>query len=442
MNQPVIDHYLSEYARLNKVGAAWWLEQQNLAMESIRRIGFPTQKTEEWKYTDLRPILKREFKFSLQKPPPAEMALIDAGTINSLECYKLVFINGYYIPRYSDTVPVRNNTIVKPLLQALAEDDVAIKQHLNCYSDNDKNAFAALNSAFLQSGAAILVPNGISIDKPVHIIYLVDNSAGLLACNPRNLLVLGKNASATVIETYCGVDEVDYFTNTITEISLDNGASLEHYKLQQEGMNSFHIGNIQVQQQKDSRLISHVISLGAKLARNDIDVKLGEHGAEVVLNGLYMADKTQHVDNHTRIDHLCPHTHSTQTYRGVLAGRSRGVFNGKVVVHKNAQKISADQSNANLLLSDDAEIDTKPELEIYADDVKCSHGATIGQLDENMLFYLRTRAIPEDTAKSLLTFAFADEIIRQLGLTPVRQQLEHRIIGQLPDADLIREFVK
>ncbi len=244
------------------------------------------------------------------------------------------------------------------------------------------------------------------------------------------------------MESYLGTNDAEYFNNTVTEIVTAKGARLEHYKLQQEGPRGFHIGNTSVRQHRDSQLASHAISLGGALIRNDIDTELAEEGANVLMNGLYMAAGHQHVDNHTCISHAKPHTTSTEHYRGVLDGHARGVFNGRVVVQPRAQKTEARQANANLLLSDDAEVDTKPELEIYADDVKCSHGASVGQLDENMLFYLRSRAIEEKTAKGLLTFAFADEVIKDIKFAPIRERLESVVVGKLPDPALIRDFVQ
>ena len=252
---------------------------------------------------------------------------------------------------------------------------------------------------------------------------------------------MGENSKATIIENYVGHDETNYFTNSVTETVLLQGSSLKHYKIQQESTNAFHIASLNTSQSKDSRFESHSISIGGALVRNNINASLNAEGAEIIMNGFYMADNTQHVDNHTRVDHLKPHTQSHQNYRGVLNGKSRGVFNGKVVVHPQAQKIEAYQNNANLLLSDDSEIDTKPELEIYADDVKCTHGATVGQLDDDMLFYLRSRAVDEQTARSLLTYAFADEIIKNINFQAIENKLENLIISRLPDSSLIREFV-
>jgi len=323
---------------------------------------------------------------------------------------------------------------------ALEQDDGQLTKHIAQYADNNVSPFTALNTAFIHSGSFIFVPDNIVIEAPINIVYLCGMVDKNLATLPRNVLVLGKNAHATVIESYIGLDDTQYFTNAVTEASLGPGAQLTHYKIQQECRKSYHVGNFYIHQDKDSRCESHSISLGGSLVRNDIHAQLNAEGSEIILNGLYLADGKQHVDNHTRVDHLKPHTRSEENYRGVLNDHARGVFNGKVVVHKDAQKADAQQSNANLLLSDNAEVDTKPELEIYADDVKCTHGATVGQLDENMLFYLRSRAIDEETAKSLLSFAFAEEIISRIQFKPIRDRLEHLVVGRLPDADLIREF--
>lgn len=439
MSQDPVAHYLSQYAsRPAAAQAAWLVQQQDQAVESLRRNGFPTRRNEEWKYTDVQRLLKRDFNL------PAIAAVTDAtiqtqAQIEGLDCYRMLFVNGRL--HSADTINGQG-VVIRSLRDALAADDQLLKPHLNRYLTPGNSSFTDLNTALLSDGCVILLADNAVLDKPLHLVFLADPKAGAFACHPRNLFVLGKQAEATVIETYTGSDATDYFTNTLTEISLGDGAVLEHYKLQQEGRAGFHIGNVQVEQQRNSRLVSHSISLGGKLVRNDIDVRLNGAGAETVLNGLYITAGSQHVDNHTRVDHLVPHTRSVETYRGVLAGRSRAVFNGKVVVHKDAQKTDAQQSNANLLLSSEAEIDTKPELQIHADDVKCSHGATVGQLDQNMLYYLRTRAIPEDLARSLLTFAFAGDVIRRMALAPVRQWLQQRVVGQLPDADTIREFVR
>jgi Fe-S cluster assembly protein SufD len=437
MNRNPVEQYLSQYQASPAVAqAAWLLQQQSAALAGIRKYGFPTRRQEDWKYTDVQPILKHDFRFSAAR---VTGTLNEPGRIEGLDCYRLVFMNGRLVQ--GDAI-AGQGIIIKTLHQAIASGDSLLEAHLNRHAMPGNNAFIDLNTAFLQDGCFISLADGAVLDKPLQLVYFSDWETGHHAGNPRNLILLGKQARATVIESYAGTDTSAYLINTLTEASLAEGAVLIHYKLQHESTGAFHIGNLHVEQHRGSRLVSHSISLGGSLVRNDIAVKLKEPGAEAVLNGLYMAGGAQHVDNHTRIDHLAPHTTSTEYYRGVLAGRGRGVFNGKVVVHPDAQKSNAGQANANLLLSADAEIDTKPELEIYADDVKCSHGATVGRLDENMLFYLRSRAIPGDLARILLTFAFAEDVITRLKLATIRRWLEQQVIGQLPDADRIREFMQ
>ena len=264
------------------------------------------------------------------------------------------------------------------------------------------------------------------LEKPIILLF---TSFTPKAVQPRNLIILGKHAKATVIEHYVGGEEQFSFTNTVTEIIAHDGAALDYYKVQQE--KEFHIGGTHVNQYRNSQIEAHTITTGGALIRNDMVTNLAAEGAEVAMYGLYLGHNQQHIDNHTLIKHAKSYTRSEENYRGVLNDQARGVFNGKVIVSKDAQKIEASQSNANLLLSDDAEIDTKPELEIYANDVKCSHGATVGQLDKNALFYLRTRGLDRITAQNTLTYAFFGDILKKIKFMPIRKQLEHDIIGQL-----------
>jgi Fe-S cluster assembly protein SufD len=436
-----IQNYLNDFEQLNKdVKNDWFTEQRQSAINLFKETGFPGTRSENWKYTDTRAIAKKSFSNSNKQTVSISHDELDAIRFKGLDCHELVFINGIYSKEHSRIDSVSENIIIESMADALSKDSELLAKHLAHYADNNVSPFTALNTAFVQHGTYINIPKNTVIDKPINILYLSKNNAQPFATHPRNLVVMGEHSEATMIESYIGLDDSDYFTNAVTEVSLSTGSILKHYKIQQESLSAYHIGNLNVLQDKDSQFESNSISLGGSLVRNDIHSQLDAEGANIVMNGLFMTDGKQHVDNHTRVDHLKPNTHSTENYRGVLNGKSRGVFNGKVVVHPQAQKIEAHQNNANLLLSDDAEIDTKPELEIYADDVKCSHGATVGQLDQNMLFYLRSRAIDEETARSLLTYAFADEVISNIHFTPVKERLEHLIIGQLPDAELIREF--
>ncbi len=436
-----IQNYLNDFEQLgNDIKSDWFSEQRHSALSLFKESGFPGTRQENWKYTDTRPITKKAFSSLNDQGISINNDDIDAVRFKDLDCYELVFINGVYSEEHSHINDLPENVVIENMAAALGKDNELLAKHLAQYADNNVSAFTALNTAFIQHGTYINIPKNTVVDKPINILYLAKDNTQPFATHPRNLIVMGEHSEATLIESYVGLDHANYFTNAVTEVSLSASSILKHYKIQQESLNAYHIGNLNVMQDKDSRFESNSISLGGSLVRNDIHGHLAAEGANIIMNGLYMTSDKQHVDNHTRVDHLKPNTHSSENYRGVLNGKSRAVFNGKVVVHPQAQKIEAHQNNANLLLSDDAEIDTKPELEIYADDVKCSHGATVGQLDENMLFYLRSRAIDEETARSLLTYAFADEVISDISFTPVKNRLEYLIIGQLPDAELIREF--
>lgn len=436
-----LKHYLSDIERVHdRIGQDRLSEQRQSALNIFKDNGFPSSRQETWKYTDVRPIAKKSFATAIDSVVNISAEEIDAVRFQKLECIELVFINGVFSKEYSRLADVPEKVIIENMIDTLSRDADLLVQHIAKYADDNVSPFTALNTAFIQHGTCIKIPNNVVLEKPINILYLSRDTKEPFASHPRNLIVMGEQAEATVIESFIGLDEADYFTNSVTEVVLSENAILKHYKIQQESLNACHIGNLKIYQKQNSQVESHSVSLGGSLVRNDIHSELAAEGASIVMNGLYMTTDKQHVDNHTRVDHLKPNTNSVENYRGVMNGNSRAVFNGKVVVHPDAQKIEANQNNANLLLSDDAEIDTKPELEIYADDVKCSHGATVGQLDKDMLFYLRSRAIDEDTARSLLTYAFADEVICKINLPEIRQRLEYLVVGQLPDAELIREF--
>jgi Fe-S cluster assembly protein SufD len=442
MTDAAVNHYLAEYKRQQGKQTMPWLQAQcSAAFEKFQQTGFPSTRQESWKYTDVRPLAAIKFITADACHKRIENERLDDIRISELDCHEMIFINGQFAESLSRLQGLPEGVIIENLTRSIQGTNKTLMEHLNRYAETDKHVFSVLNTAFLTDGALIFIPANTMIEKPINLLYISNQQDQPLVSHPRNMIILGHNAQATVIESYAGLDEAEYFTNTVTEILTSEGAILEHYKIQQESERSFHIGSTHVRQQGDSRYESHSISLGGALVRNDITTTLEAEGAEVVLNGLYMATGRQHIDNHTLVNHAKPHTRSEECYRGVLNGHARGVFNGKIIVHEDAQKTDASQSNANLLLSDNAEVDTKPELEIYANDVKCSHGATVGQLDENMLFYLRSRAVDEETARSLLTYAFADDVISRIKIPAIRNRLEYNVIGCLPDASLIREFV-
>ena len=441
MSEAAVSHYLAEYEQFRDTLTAPWLAQPRAAaLDFLRTNGFPSRRTEQWKYTDVTPITRKKFTVGRSAPATVDDAFVDSLRFSRLDCHELVFIDGSFSAARSRNEPLPDGVTVQPL-QSVKPDDALLLE--SSFADGEiKNAFSALNTAFVNDGVLIHVPDNTEVAIPIHIIYISGQADATLMSNPRNLVALGRNAGASVIESFAGIPDTEYLTNNHTGILARAGSRLDYYSIQQESQRAYHIGNTRIRQQADSRVDCHTLSLGGKLARSDIDVELDEPGAEVKLNGLYLTNNRQHVDNHTLVEHKQPHTTSHEHFRGVMNGHSRAVFNGKVIVHEQAQKTEAHQSNANLLLSGNAEVDTKPELEIYADDVKCSHGATVGQLDENMLFYLRSRGVDEHTARSLLTYAFADEIIRDIRFPEIRERLEHSIAGELPDTELIEEFVK
>lgn len=440
-----VERYLADFARVEMTLAGATdprlRKARKTALAQFAESGFPTRRNEDWKYTDVRAIEKRTFKIAEPSQNGFAREHIDAVRFEAVECHELVFVNGHFSETLSHAHTLPQGTIVDSLASVLQHQGGSHLEHLGQYADDKANGFAALNTAFMTDGAYINLPAGTHVQKPIHLLFLSTTHDNALINYLRNLIVVGANAKVTIIESYVGLEGARNLTNTVTEVALGSGSVLEHYKLQQESLTSFHIGSLHIRQSADSRMYSHSISLGGAIVRNDINTALTAEGAEVNLNGLYMASGRQHIDNHTRIDHASPHTRSNEVYKGVLDGHARGVFNGKVVVHEGAAKTDAQQSNKNLLLSNTAEVDTKPQLEIYADDVKCSHGATVGHLDKDALYYLRTRGIDEDAATSLLTYAFADDVINHIKYAPIRARLEKVVIGRLPNMDRIRQFL-
>jgi Fe-S cluster assembly protein SufD len=356
-------------------------------------------------------------------------------TFDDRGAHRLVFVNGRYVPTLSSAKALPAGAIVESLGQALERDPEAFERVFA--SKRHETTFAALNAAFMADGVHLRIPRGVAIEEPIHV-YFVATLADA-AIHPRNVVILDEGAQATVVEHYVGLDGAASFTNAITQAFLAGRASLAHYKVQQETTRGLHIAGIHVAQAHGSRFESHSIAQGAALSRNDITTSFDGEGCEAALDGLFVAGGRQHVDHHTHIDHAKPHGTSREYYKGILDGGARGVFNGKVIVHPGAQKSDAHLVSRNLLLSKTAEVDAKPELTIDADDVKCSHGATVGQLDLDGLFYLRSRGLPEALARALLIYAFAREIVDRIRVVPLRGALERVLLARLPEGDRIRE---
>jgi Fe-S cluster assembly protein SufD len=431
------DHVLADYARVAPMlpgsRVPWLVRARDAALARFAQTGFPTTRDEEWKYTNVAAIEKRSFTSSLQAVGREAPLQLDALALSR---YRLVFIDGRYSPALSAISSLPAGVTLESLAAALERAPDALERLIG--EDSRQTVFGALNTAFMADGAYLYLPRGTAIEEPIHLLFVAGTKDA--AIHPRNLIVAEEGSQATVIEHYAGADGLAYFTNAVTQIVAAGNATVEHYKLQQEPVQAFHISGIHAAQGGGSRFLSHSVSIGAAIARNDISTTFDDEGCEATLNGLYLARGRQHVDHHTRIDHAKPNGTSREYYRGLLDGASRGVFNGKVIVHPQAQRTDAHQVNHNLLLSKDAEVDTKPQLEIYADDVKCTHGATVGQLDDAQLFYLRSRGVEEAVARSLLVYAFARDVIERIRIASLRVQLEEMLLSRLPQGERIREL--
>ncbi|MFQ5429603.1 MAG: Fe-S cluster assembly protein SufD, partial [Phycisphaerae bacterium] len=350
----------------------------------------------------------------------------------------LVFVNGRYAADLSSVSRLPAGVVVCGLAEALRAGQPGLEEHLARHADFQDQAFTALNTAFMEDGALILIPGGTVLDRLVHLLFLSTADGPAAVTHPRNLIVAGAGSQATIVETYAALGDGVYFTNAVTEIVAHDNAVIDHYKVEREGGGAYHVATRQVHQYRDSVVTSHTVSLGGRLVRNDTNAMLDGPGCQCTLNGFYLLKDTQHVDNHLRVDHARPHCSSWEHFKGVLDDRSRAVFTGRIKVYEGAQKTDAKQSNMNLLLSKEALVDTKPQLEILADDVKCTHGATIGQIDPQAVFYLRSRGIPDAAARALLIYAFAGESIGQIRVAGLRDRLQDLVSERLPHGRTLR----
>jgi len=380
------------------------LSLQERAAETFAKLGWPTMRSEEWRYTNLAPLQKIHWRTDDSSPQRVDSPATMAGRA----VLELVFVNGKLVDRIGQSFA--------------AADDPGI-------ADWERNALVALNTANMQDGARIEIPAGVVINGFIHLLF-IGNGDGIWS-HPRNVIVAGANSQIAVVETYVGTG--NYFTNAVTEIVAHDGAVVDHTKIECESLAAYHIGNLFIRQERAANVTSRTIALGAALARNETHVILGGEGASVTLDGLFVGTGTQHLDNRTVIDHVHPHCDSVELYKGVLDQSARGVFDGLIIVRPGAVKTVSRQTNRNLLLSETAIVDSKPNLEIHNNDVKCNHGSTIGQIDEEVLFYLRSRGIGEDEARSLLVYAFASEIVDRITIEPVREQIRRQLFQAMPE---------
>jgi len=440
-----IDSYLARFARLERDafadGPGWLLPLRKAAIARFAHLGFPTTRHEEWLYTNVAPIARTAFE-------PGGSVGVDLGPrerglymFGSADTVLLVFVNGRYAPSLSSPPGSVDGVAVGSLWMALDDNGRPLESHLTRYANYQEHAFTALNTAFMEDGAFVHIPKGKILEQPVHVVYVSTAAGPATISHPRSLIVADENSQATIVESFVGPAGGTYFTNAVTEISAGENSSISHYKIVNEAADAFHVGTLQIHQQRSSNVSSHTVSLDGRLVRNDINALMAGEGCECTLNGLYMVDGERHVDNHVVVDHAMPHCSSRESFKGVLDGRGRGVFSGRIIVREDAQKTDAKQTNMSLLLSDQAQVESKPQLEIFADDVKCTHGATIGQVSEEAVFYLQSRGMSEQAARSLLVYAFARESVDRIRLRPLREQLAERLFTRVPQGQLLREVV-
>lgn len=419
-------------ARTAAAAPGWLRDLRAEAISRFSALGFPTTEHEDWRFTNVEGIASRPFTLAGAAPgrcAPGDLAPL---RFDGLDAAALVVVDGCYRPELSDVSGLPQGVEVLPLSEAIVRRGALVQAHLARYADFQEDAFTALNTAFSEHGFFCHIPRGTVVQRPIHLLFVSTAAAAGTVDHPRNLIVAEENTQAAVIEDYAALGGGEYLTNAVTELVLGEGAVFNHYLLERESPQSFNVSTLRIEQHRSSNLSSHSVLMGGALVRNNVHPVLAGEGCESLLNGLYLVDGRRHVDNFMMVEHARPHCNSRQFYKGVLDGSARAVFSGRIIVHPDAQKTDAKQSNMNLLLSDHAQIDTKPQLEIYADDVKCTHGATIGQIDADAVFYLRSRGVSAAAARSLLIYAFANESLERMGCTALRQGLERQLLDRLP----------
>jgi Fe-S cluster assembly protein SufD len=387
----------------------------------FRELPFPSPRMEDWRFTNVTALTATPFELA------RDSTAVEVNRLPKLpspDALRLTFVNGWFAPSLS----ILRETPSGLAVGRLAEASSAHLTRIGQLADYRDNVFTALNSGAIGDGAYVLIKDAAVIERPIEILYVTRASGRPIVSYPRTLIVAGRGSQASILERYLALDDAAYFTNAVSEIAVAESAVIDHCKLQQEGRQAYHVANTQAALARSAQFRTHSVMLGGRLVRNEVRVRFDDEGGEATVNGLYLGDGQRHLDNFTVIDHARPHCASHELYKGILADQAHGVFNGKIFVRPGAQKTDAKQTNKVLLLSDNATINTKPQLEIFADDVKCTHGATIGQLDADQLFYLRARGVPHEQARRLLTFAFANDIVSRIALPAIREELEEMIV--------------
>ncbi len=417
----------------------------HLRQSAIRRfaeLGFPTTRHEEWRFTNVKPLVRTPL--TVAAPAEGSAPTVTAAELERYfypDCTQLVLVNGRLAPELSHLEDLPAGAVVSSLADAWQSHPALIDQHLGRYASFDEHAFVALNTAFHRDGVFLYVPKGAVIDKPINLIVVGAAQAEPVAFFPRLLFVAEESSQVTIFEQHVSVGDGAYFTCPVLEVVAGANSTIDHYKLQRESTDAFHMSTLQVKQHRDTNFSSHCLSWGGSIVRNDVNATLDGENCTSILNGLYMVEGKQLVDNHMRVEHNQPNCYSHELYKGILEGEARAVFTGRIYVEEDAQKTDAVQANRNLLLSNKALCNSQPQLEIFADDVRCTHGSTVGQLDELAIFYLRSRGIGEEAARSLLTYAFAADIVTRVKLPQVRRDLEEFLFRRLPKGEIVRQAV-
>jgi Fe-S cluster assembly protein SufD len=437
------EEYDSFRATLPAEEPEWLGALRGSAIGAFEELGFPTTRQEDWRHTSVAAIARTGFQGAERggsAPSLDELSALTFG--HAFDGHQLVFVNGRHVPELS-SAPMEDGVVIRSLREVIDREPQIVQPWLDSLAAGRGRPFVSLNTAFLDDGAVVLVPAGTVLAAPVHLVFFSSPPSGAAAAShPRVLVVAGRKSQVSVIESYGGPRKGHlYFTNAVSEVVVEDGAVVDHYRIQRESSAAFHVATLAVRQGRASRFSSHAVSLGAALSRVDIRQVFAGEGGECVLNGLFLGGDSQHTDTHTWVDHAQPHCSTRELYKGIVDDKAHGVFVGKIVVRAGAQKTDAIQNNKNLVLSRDALVDSVPQLEILNDDVKCKHGSTTGQLDPTALFYLRSRGIGEEAARSLLTYAFASDVVQRLGVEALRAGLTEHLQRRLPGPADLKEAV-
>ena len=425
------NNFLSAFERFQQKSAAtpeWLRDLRRAAIDSFIQLGLPTTRHEDWRYTSVEPIASTDFAAANGEAKLLRAEDLYGPSFTDPAYNRIVFVNGVFSPQFSSIRELPAGVQAKSLSTALAANDSTVRPYLTENSVSREQPFVALNTAFAAEGAFISIPQGIVLSEPIYLVFCSFGSGNPVMSHPRNLIIFEAGSQGRIVEAYIGLGDQPTLTNVVTEVVGGPGSVIDHYRLENESSSGYLIAALAADVGRDCSFTAHSLTLNGALIRNDVHVALNGEGSECVLNGLYLPGDKQHIDNHTEIEHVKPRSTSRELYKGIVSGAARAVFNGKILVHKDAQKTDARQTNKNLLLSEHAVVNTKPQLEIHADDVKCSHGSTIGQLDKNALFYLRSRGLDKAEAQRLLSYAFASDLIGRVRIAPLRARLDDYLL--------------